>query len=207
MYVPSEHEGKDRLSRRKPICFVLLVYAERKWKQLNFSCLRTCWSLVCWAHLDLHVAAGLLYSATQASGRRRRMPDLNSQSKQHSSHRQNPRQQHGRRIRWIGFEYVGNECNKFLQPTMLEPLSVFSWFSWCGVRSSAYLDVSCPSWQWHRTGSRWSPVRTLPVAPLWCDLGFVPNSRGNKAAANPRPGSWWTYTGACDKIKYCRSTC
>ena len=22
------------------------------------------------------------------------------------------------------------------------------------------------SWQWHRTGSRWSPVRTLPVAPL-----------------------------------------
>ena len=27
----------------------------------------------------------------------------------------------------------------------------------------------------------------LSVAPLWCDLGFVPNSRGNKAAANPRP--------------------
>ena len=42
-------------------------------------------------------------------------------------------------------------------------------------------------WQWHRTGSSWSPVRTLPVAPLWCDLGFVPNSRGNKAAANLRP--------------------
>ena len=49
--------------------------------------------------------------------------------------------------------------------------------------------MSCPSWQWHRTGSRWPPVRTLPVAPLWCDLGFVPNSRGNKleAAANLRP--------------------
>ena len=47
--------------------------------------------------------------------------------------------------------------------------------------------MSCPSWQWHRTGSRWSPVRTLPVAPLWCDLGFVPNSRGIKAAANLRP--------------------
>ena len=47
--------------------------------------------------------------------------------------------------------------------------------------------MSCPSWQWHRTGSSWSPVRTLPVAPLWCDLGFVPNSRGNKAAANLRP--------------------
>ena len=30
-------------------------------------------------------------------------------------------------------------------------------------------------------------LRTLPVAPLWCDLGFVPNSRGNKAAANLRP--------------------
>ena len=47
--------------------------------------------------------------------------------------------------------------------------------------------MSCPSWQWHRTGSSWSPVRTLPVAPLWCDLGFFPNSRGNKAAANLRP--------------------
>ena len=33
----------------------------------------------------------------------------------------------------------------------------------------------------------WSPVRTLPVAPLWCDLGFVPNGRGNKAAANLCP--------------------
>ena len=31
--------------------------------------------------------------------------------------------------------------------------------------------MSCPSWQWHRTGYRWSPVRTLPVAPLWSDLG------------------------------------
>ena len=41
--------------------------------------------------------------------------------------------------------------------------------------------------QWHRTGSRWSPFRTLPVAPLWSDLGFFPNSRGNKAAANRRP--------------------
>ena len=47
--------------------------------------------------------------------------------------------------------------------------------------------MPCPSWQWHRTGSSWSPVRTLQVAPLWCDLGFVLNSRGNKAAANLRP--------------------
>ena len=30
--------------------------------------------------------------------------------------------------------------------------------------------MSCPSWQWHRTGNSWSPVRTLQVAPLWCDL-------------------------------------
>ena len=29
----------------------------------------------------------------------------------------------------------------------------------------------------------------LPVAPLWCDLGFFPNSRGNKAAANLRPST------------------
>ena len=51
---------------------------------------------------------------------------------------------------------------------------------------SSSLGMSCPSWQWHRTGSHWSPVRTLPVAPLWCDLGFVQNSRGNKAAADLR---------------------
>ena len=33
------------------------------------------------------------------------------------------------------------------------------------------IGLSCPSWQWHRTGYLWSPVWTLPVAPLWCDLG------------------------------------
>ena len=54
-------------------------------------------------------------------------------------------------------------------------------------KQHVYIGMSCPSWQWHRAGSRWFPVRTLPVAPLWCDLGFVPNSRGNKAAANLRP--------------------
>ena len=47
--------------------------------------------------------------------------------------------------------------------------------------------MSCPSWQWNRTGSSWSPVQTLLVMPLWCDLGFVPNSRGNKADANLCP--------------------
>ena len=31
------------------------------------------------------------------------------------------------------------------------------------------LGMSCPSWQWHRIGYRWSPVRTLPV-----DLGRCP---------------------------------
>ena len=34
-----------------------------------------------------------------------------------------------------------------------------------------FVGMSCPSWQWHRTGYCWSPVRFLPVAPLWCDLG------------------------------------
>ena len=37
--------------------------------------------------------------------------------------------------------------------------------------------IICPSWQWHRAGYRLSPVRTLPMAPLWC-LG------PDKAAAN-----------------------
>ena len=54
-----------------------------------------------------------------------------------------------------------------------------------------YIGMSCPSWQWHRIGGSWSPIRTLPVAPLWCDLGFFPNSCGNKAAANLRP--IWIY--------------
>ena len=48
-------------------------------------------------------------------------------------------------------------------------------------------NMSCPSWQWHRIASRWFSDRTLPVAPLWCDLGIVPNSLGNKTAENPRP--------------------
>ena len=36
------------------------------------------------------------------------------------------------------------------------------------------------------------PVRTLPVAPFWCDLGFFPNSRGNKAAENLHRSTTWT---------------
>ena len=64
---------------------------------------------------------------------------------------------------------------------------ICSWLLAAGQQGKNYEGMSCPSWQRHRTGSRWSPVRTLPVVPLWCDLGFVPNSRGNKAAANLRP--------------------
>ena len=40
----------------------------------------------------------------------------------------------------------------------------------------------------HRAGYRWSPVRTLPVAPMWCDLGLwsrtvevIKLRRGNEA--------------------------
>ena len=62
-----------------------------------------------------------------------------------------------------------------------------------------YTGMSCLSWQWHRTGSRWSSVRTLLVAPLWCDLGFFPNSRGNKAAANLRPTGILVHTPFIDR--------
>ena len=34
-----------------------------------------------------------------------------------------------------------------------------------------YKGMSCPSWQWHRTGYHWLPVQILLVAPFWCDLG------------------------------------
>ena len=68
---------------------------------------------------------------------------------------------------------------------MISRYSSWSW-TWNSYLNSFY-GMSYPSWQWHRTGSCCSSVRTLPVAPLWCDLGFVPNSRGNKAAANLRP--------------------
>ena len=50
-----------------------------------------------------------------------------------------------------------------------------------------HIGMSCPSWQWHRTGHSWSPVQTLPAAPLWCDLGLVQNSCDKKAAANLCP--------------------
>ena len=49
------------------------------------------------------------------------------------------------------------------------------WGICCNRSVGARVDncgMSCPSWQRHRTGYGWLPVRTLPVAPLWCDLGF-----------------------------------
>ena len=36
-----------------------------------------------------------------------------------------------------------------------------------GSLTQKVLGMSCPSWQRHRSGRRWSPVRTIPVAPLW----------------------------------------
>ena len=41
---------------------------------------------------------------------------------------------------------------------------------------------------WKQLVSSSTPtVVVVQVVPLWCDLGFFPNSRGNKAAANLRP--------------------
>ena len=49
---------------------------------------------------------------------------------------------------------------------------------------SYFILMSCQSWQWHRTEYRWSPVRTLLVAPLWPGVTvwpgiLFPNSRGH----------------------------
>ena len=46
------------------------------------------------------------------------------------------------------------------------------------LKGKSEFDVLCKFGTW---------VRIQPVAPLWCDLGFVPNSRGNKAVAKLRP--------------------
>ena len=76
------------------------------------------------------------------------------------------------------------------------------------AQHAAVIEMSWPSWQRHRAGCRWSPVRTLPlppvafatVAPLWCqcDLArdaasqerLLLNSHGIKTAANLRLLSW-----------------
>ena len=74
---------------------------------------------------------------------------------------------------------------EYLQISFRETLSrLLHWINLAFLNIKRYLKkgMSCASWQWHKTGSRWFPVRTLMVAPLWCDLGFFPNSRGNKAA-------------------------
>ena len=40
----------------------------------------------------------------------------------------------------------------------------------CLIVVDHWIGMSCPSWQWHRTGwYSWSPLQTLQVAPLWCD--------------------------------------
>ena len=51
-------------------------------------------------------------------------------------------------------------------------------------------------------GGCWFPVQTLPVAPLWYDLGFVPNSRGNRAVANLRP-SYFVLNPKNLLLKFC----
>ena len=45
------------------------------------------------------------------------------------------------------------------------------------------LGMSCPSWQWHRTGYSWLPVWTCSSLVVWPGI-FSPNSHGNNAAAN-----------------------
>ena len=69
---------------------------------------------------------------------------------------------------------------------------IFNWSVYPLISStkngtSVRVRMSCPSWQWHRTWSHWFPVPTLPVAPLYSDLGFIQNSCGNKAAVNLCP--------------------
>ena len=57
----------------------------------------------------------------------------------------------------------------------LMTLSTFVSSSWlCEPVSSEWqnLGISCPSWQWHRTGYSWLLVQILLGAPLWCDLRF-----------------------------------
>ena len=59
--------------------------------------------------------------------------------------------------------------------------------------AAGILGMSCPSWQWHRIGNRWFPVRTLPVAPLppsgasWSLPRAVSVLRHAACAETPRP--------------------
>ena len=72
-------------------------------------------------------------------------------------------------------EFDSNLCRK---PALvgINKANVSSCITLCSVIEHSWQNVtgmSCPSWEWHRTRYRWSPVRTLLVsaAPLWCDLG------------------------------------
>ena len=61
------------------------------------------------------------------------------------------------------------------------------WYSIKGHVHWAVTGMSCPSWQWHRTGSRWSPVRTLPVAPLWYSSRTVVEIKLRRTSALQAP--------------------
>ena len=60
----------------------------------------------------------------------------------------------------------------FLQKKyMFFPFKIFNQGAIVTASSPHILGMSCPTWQWHRTGySQW-PVQTLPVVPLWCYPG------------------------------------
>ena len=83
-------------------------------------------------------------------------------------------------------EIQDNDCTPCSALTTLSSQTILDLCSLL-YRCRDVFSLSYPSRQWNRTGSCWSPVRILPVAPLWCDLGLVPNSSGNKAAANLGP--------------------
>ena len=48
---------------------------------------------------------------------------------------------------------------------------IYEFICTCKYEFIYFIGMSCPSWQWRGTGYRSSPVRTLPVAPWWCNLG------------------------------------
>ena len=78
------------------------------------------------------------------------------------------------------------------------------------VRTAGILGMSCPSWQWHRIGNRWFPVRTLPVAPLppsgasWSLPRAVSVLRHAACAETPRPLPRPCGDGPCNTSKSTR---
>ena len=98
-------------------------------------------------------------------------------------------------------------CAEFKLPVSTSPIPgpkiVKNYLKICHCDTVTVVGMSCPSWQWHRTGSRWSPVRTLPVAPLWCDLGFFSNNRGNEPELSRDERAWTAVTcgAACGESR------